>query len=280
MEDPPGTLAEVSPMKELKHNKIYLLLIRETGKVRSRNISFRFVRWVLLAFLILFAITSFFTYLYFSGLHQAGTEKQEVALLLKEIDRFRAKIDEQELEINRLTGQLERLQKGGKRSAGQKKKGSKLPLPKGVTRTPSLNLKAAADFDAFLGVLENLKAKKSGIFHIRDPQIVVSKTATAITFKLYKDNFKMVRGRYVILGIRKNEDKAGKSGKVVAYPAKSLVRLTLRPFLGKLFKIKRRFLTITAKLFHPKGLERFTEIHVLLFGFKREVLFHEQFKAP
>ena len=267
-------------MKNLKHNKVHLLLIRETGKVRSRNISLRFVRGIFLAFLIFFAITAFFTYLYFRSLRQAGTKNEETTALLKEIDHFRAKIDEQELEINRLTGQLERLKKGRKKGTSPKKKDAKPPSPKAAAPPPSPNLKAAANFDAFLRSLKALKSKKSGVFRIRDPQIVVSKTVTAVTFKLYKDSFKRVRGRYVILGIRRNGGKNGLPGVAVAYPARSLAGLNLHPFLGKPFKISRRFLTIEARLPHPEGLERFTEIHVFLFGPKREVLFHEQFKAP
>jgi len=267
-------------MKKLKHNKVHLILLRETGKVRSRNISLRFIQWLFLAFFILFSITSFFTYLYFSNLSRTGAKQEKTAALLKEIDRFRSKIEEQELKINRLTGQLERLKKGIKEGASQKKKGTKPPPRKTAASSPALNPSKTANFDVFLETLKTLKSKKSGVFSIRDPQIVVSMTATKVTFKLYKDSFKRMRGRYVILGIRRGDEANGLPGVVAAYPAKSLSGLKLHPFLGKPFKIARKFLTIEAKLLHPEGLTRFTEIHVLLFGPKREVLFHEQFKAP
>ena len=127
--------------------------------------------------------------------------------------------------------------------------------------------------------IENFEVKSPAIFKIRDPQIDVSETATKVSFKLYKNTLKKMYGRLILIGIYKPEN-SGTLGKVVAFPRRGVINFKIRPDFGRYFKIERQFLPVEAKLLHPKGVSRFSEFHVIIYGMNKKLLFHEKFEAP
>jgi len=264
---------------DLKHNKVHLLIIGETGKVKTRKIPISLIKWVVIVLVILFVLTSFFTYLYLRGIKARHVTKYESGMFLKEIDRLRARAEEQELEISRLKGAIARL----KRENEDLKHHiitKKLPPPN--VKLPPKKPPVDKNIEAYLKLLsqiEGVKAKSKETFHIRDPKIVVSRKETTISFKLYKDTLKSVYGRYILLGIYKPEDTK-KVGEVVAFPRKGISNFKLRPAFGRSFKIERGFLAVMTKLPHPNGVTRFSEFHIFVYGVKKELLYHEQFNAP
>ncbi len=279
MENPPGALVQESLRMEPKHDKVHLLIISETGRVKSRKISLRFVRYFVIVFVLLFILTSLFSYLYWHQYYVRHVTGDETATLLKEIDHLHARVEEQDLEINRLRGVVGRLKRENKdlkrRIITKKAPGEKAGTPV----KQSVPDKKSGGYRKFLSYIETLKIPSKVIFQIRDPKIAVSPHETQVSFKLYKDTLKKVYGRYILLGIYRPEDSK-KAGKVVAYPSRSVSNFNLRPGYGRPFKIERRFLTVTAKLTHPEGIEHFSEFHIFVFGVKKEVVFHERFKAP
>ncbi len=264
---------------EPKHDKVYLLLISETGRVKSRKISLRLIKYLVAFLVLLFAATSCFTYLYFRGLRMEQLTGNAKATLLRKIDALRAKISEQDLQITRLESVTKRLKRENedlKKHLIAQKKTVKSATPH---RNQPAENKMLVAYHRFLTRIENLNASSTITFQIREPRIVVSEGKTQVTFRLYKDTFKKVYGRYVLMGVFKPEDPE-KVGAVTAYPPRSVSGFTLHPGYGHPFKIERRFLTVSATLLHPAGVNRFSEFHIFIFGTKKELLFHEKFKAP
>ncbi len=262
---------------DTKHDKVHLLIISETGKVKSRKISTHFLKWIASIFFIIFLVTSVFTYLYLREFQAHITTKKTSTSLQKELDRLRNKIDEQQFEIDRLKGTIARLNKENQDLKHHIL--SKKPPPKPPVSKPESDKNLSA-YRNFIDEIMKMRAASANIyFHIREPKIVVTPHETKISFKLYKDTLKRVYGRYLLVGLYKPEDPE-KVGYAVAFPTRGISNFTLRPGYGRFFKIERRFLTVEAKLPHPEGVSRFTEFHVFIFGKKKELLFHEQFKAP
>ncbi len=259
-----------------KHAKVHLLIISETGKVKSRKISIRFLKRFLLVLLLILLTTSTFTYLYLRDFLGRRTIEKTASELQKVGEELRTKLDEKNLEISRLSDVVMRLKtenlelKKHLLSKNQAKK----TLPKENAN------KDAVAFQKFLRTISRTASLSSvTIFHIRDPKIIVSSNETRISFKLYKDSLKRVYGRYLLLGVFRPEDPK-MAGEVVAFPPRGIANFKIRPGYGRFFKIERRFLTIEATLPHPEGVKRFSEFHVFVFGRKNELLFHEKFEAP
>lgn len=263
-----------------KHDNVHLLIISEKGRVKSRKISISLVKYLVIVFVFLFLLTSIFTILYFRGQGSRHMMKDESITLLKEIDRFRSKIEEKELEIKRLRGMVSRLKE---ENADLKRHiiGKNAPQKKAERpREQSVVGKDLKSYQGLLSQIEGADVKSAVAFHIRNPKIVVSHDKTIVYFKLYKDGLKKISGRYILLGVYKPKIK-GKAGSIVAFPRKGVSNFKLRPDFGWPFKMKGRPLLVQARLPNPKGISRFSEFHVLVFdGIKKEVLFHEQFKVP
>jgi len=262
-----------------KREKVHLLVISEKGRVKSRKISLRLVKYIFIVFLVLLLLTSFFTYLYWrqSGIGSAFTHETPASLAEK-IDHLRAKIETQSLEISRLNALVTRLTRENKdlkkhllNQQLSLKGQTPVPLP-----PPEKNLKA---YKKFLASIARMKSSPHTPLEIRAPKIVVSLHKTEFSFKLYNKSLKKVYGRYVILGIYKPEPPK-KVGIIVAYPPKSVLNFTLRPRYGVPFKIERRYITITVTLAHRIEIYRFSEFHVFIFNPRRDLILHEKFKAP
>ena len=273
--------------RQSKHNKVHLLIISETGKVKSRKVSVRFLKWVAGVFLVCFLLTSTFTYLYFRNLRTHRVVRDASADLTKEIDTLRGKVEEQALEIKRLQGVVERLNRENQ-DLKQHLISRKPPAPAVTPETkpepsPLDKSPLSKEVEAFRRFVTQIKALKPVhpivSFHIRDPRVEVSQNETVVSFKLYKDILKKMTGKIVLVGVYIPEDPA-KAGKVVAFPRRSVVGYRIRPAYGRYFRIERQFLPFEAKLPHPEGVSRFSEFHVLVYGMKRNLLFHEEFKAP
>ncbi len=261
-----------------KREKVHLLIISEKGRVKSRKISLRLVKYVFIVFLILLLLTSFFTYLYWRQTGISVFIHETPATLMKKIERLQAKIKSQSLEINRLNGLVARLTRENKdlkkhlmNQQLSLKGQTPVPLP-----PPEKNLKA---YKKFLARIARMKSPPHTTLEIRTPKIIVSLHKTEFSFKLYNKSLKKVYGRYVILGIYKPEPPK-KVGIIAAYPPKSVLNFTLRPRYGVPFKIERRYITITVTLAHRIEIYRFSEFHVFIFNTRRELVFHEKFKAP
>jgi len=265
--------------RQTKRHKVHLLIISETGRVKSRKISLRFIKWLGGILAVLFVLTSVFTYLYVRDFVARRSVKRASESLLKEADRFRNKTEEQAMEIKRLQGVIERL----KRENQDLKQ--HIISRKGITKkeeSPPVTPPPSKDFEAyqkFLAQIEGMDVTTPANFHIRDPKIEVSQKETVVSFKLYKDTLKKMTGRFILVGIYKPEEK-GVPGKVVAFPRRGVVSFRIRPVYGRYFRIEKQFLPVEAKLPHPEGVSRFSEFHIFVYGLKKKLLFHEQFKAP
>ncbi len=272
-------MVESKQARQTKRHKVHLLIISEKGKVKSRKVSLRFVKWVIGIFLFLFALTSVFSYLYLKDLKAHRFMKSATADRAREIDTLRSKVEEQALEIKRLQGMIERLNRENqdlKQHIISRKGALKREEPPPAKPQLSKDLVA---YRKFLSQINDMKAQVPAKFHIRDPKIVVSKNETVVSFKLYKDTLKKTTGRFILAGIYKPED-GETPGKVVAYPRRGVVSFKLRPVYGRYFRIEKQFLPVEAKLPHPDGVSRFSEFHIFVYGLKKELLFHELFKAP
>ncbi len=260
-----------------KHERVHLLIISETGKVKSRKISIRFIKWFIGIFLFLFLLTSCITYFYLKDFWTHRTAKVLSANLQNEVNRLRSKLEKMQLENDRLQGMVSRLKAQNedlKKHLLSRKQKKEIP-PERKKKEKKL-----AAFQTLLQNIENLKpSTPESLFHIRDPKITVTGNKTTVSFKLYKDTLKRIYGRYILLGIYKPEEPE-KTGEITAYPARCLKNHKLLPGYGRFFKIERLFLTVEATLPHPPDVTRFSEFHVLIFGMKKEPLFHEKFKAP
>ncbi len=262
-----------------KHNKVHLLLISEKGRVRSRKISVRFVKWVLGIFLALFVVTSIFTALYLKDLKSHHARVSAMTGFQDEVDRLRSKVEEQAMEIRRLQGVVARLNRENqdlKQHIISRKAAAKKEV------TPPVKPQAKGDLEAFqrfIYQVEHASAGSPAPFHIRDPRINVTANETVVTFKLFKDTLKKISGRFILVAIYRPEDPE-EAGKVVAFPSKGVSSLKIRPYYGRFFRIEKLYLPVEVKLPHPEGVSRFSEFHIFVYGAKRKLLYHEQFKAP
>ncbi len=276
-----------------KHEKIHLLVIREKGQVKSRKVSFRIIKFIFFLLLFVLVTTSFFTYLYWRQAYIFYLSGHEVATLLKKIDRLRHRIETQDLEIMHLQGSIKRLksENGDLKQHLIKNQGFEtktttpvqkrpviqpLPIVPRKRPVPDKNLVA---FKKFLSRIETLKPVSRVTFQIREPKIIVSPGMSKVTFRLYKNTLKKIYGRYILLGIYRPKIPQ-KTGVVVSYPSGSVAGYKLLPRYGYPFRIDKRFLPVLVKLRHPKGMERFTEFHILVYSPKRKLIFHVKFKAP
>ena len=262
-----------------KREKVHLLVISEKGRVKSRKVSLRLVKFFFITALIFLLVTSFFTYLFWRqarGGHFAFGEK---APMVQKIDQLRDKIKSQGQEIDRLKGVVTRLTRENRDlkqhillQQGISGKGlTPVPLP-----PPDKNLRA---YKQFLSSISKMKLPPHTPLEIRNPKIVVSLHKTEFSFKLYNKSLKKVYGRYVVLGIYRPVPPK-KVGVIVAYPPRSVSNFSLRPRYGVPFKIERRYITVTVTLAHRIEIYRFSEFHVFVFNTKRKLVFHEKFKAP
>ncbi len=256
---------------EPKHDKVHLLIISETGRVKSRKISIRLVKYTGIVFAMCFITTSYFTYRYLQSFCLTRKTAVEKTALGKQADRLRATHKEQVLQITQLKAEVTRLKK--------ENEDLKRHFMAQKTRSSSAQLLKLAAYQKFIAHITSLKNPPKVLFQIRAPKVTVSPKETRITFKLIKETLKKVYGRYILMGIYK-PDNPEKIGVAVADPFRSLTNFKLYPGRGHPFKIGRRSLFITATLAHPNGIQRFSELHIFIFGTKRELLLHETFKAP
>ena len=261
-----------------KRNKVHLLLISEMGKVRSRKISFRFVKWFLGIFLFLFVVTSIFTFLYLRDLKLHHARVSAMTGFQDEIDRMRSKVEEQAMEIKRLQGVVNRLNKENQ-DLKQHIISRKAAVKKEVTPPPKPRAKDLKAYQRFISQVEEVSVASPAPFHIRDPRIDVTSNETVVSFKLFKDTLKKVTGRFILVAIYKPEDPE-EVGRVVTFPKKGVSAFKLRPAYGRYFRIEKIFLPVEAKLPHPEGVSRFSEFHIFVYGAKRKLIYHERFKAP
>ncbi len=268
--------------KKGRHNKVHLLFINETGKVKPKKISLTLVKWTVGIFLFFFALNSVFTYLYVRDLRTHRLMKSASLDLAKELDTLRGKVEEQSMEIKRLQGLVARLNRENqdlKQHIISRKSMVKQEKEAGTSPGKPETNKELEAFQRFLAHLAGLKPNTPAVFHIREPKIDVSQNETTVSFSLFKDTLKKMAGRIILLGIYKPGNE-GEVGKVVAYPKRAIAGFKLLPAYGRYFRIERQFLPLKLTLSHPEGVERFSEFHVLVYGTRRNLLFHEQFKAP
>jgi hypothetical protein len=261
--------------KQKKRNKLHLLIISETGKVKTRKVSLRFIKWFVGSFIFLLILTSVFTILYLRNLHIHRVIKSASDTFLKESDQLRSKAEKQTVEIKRLQGMIERLSRENQ-DLKQHIISRKTPSKKGEVPQAGKNLEA---YQAFLTQIEGLEINSPAVLRIRDPKIDVSETETVISFNFYKKTLKKMYGRFILIGIYKPEDPQT-VGRVVAFPKKGVMNFKIRPGYGQYFKIKRQFLPVKANLSHPEDVSRFSEFHVFVYGMNKKLLFHEKFEAP